>query len=161
MNTEQQFRIRDFKGPDLHAVLRLIHDTIDISYAKAYPPRAVRFFKEFHSEEKLLARHHAGTILLIEQDGEPVATGALVDDEIFAVFVHPRFQNRGYGRAMMRELEARAVHQGCEHSELSVSLPSLEFYQSLGYQVLEECSRDVGEGQRLAFWKARKALVPS
>ena len=155
----QDFVIRDFRPTDAGAVLRLIYDTIDISYAEAYPPRAVDFFKQFHSEDRLLNRHQEGTVLVIEQDGKPVATGALVEQEIFAVFVDPDHQHRGYGKALMQELEARAARQGCAHSELSVSLPSLKFYQSLGYQILEERSRDVGEGQHLDFWKARKALL--
>ncbi len=161
MSTQHQAEIRDFRPSDLARVVRLIHDTIDVSYAEAYPPRAVEFFKAFHSEEKLLGRHKAGTILVIEHRDKPVATGALVEAEILAVFVHPEFQNRGYGKGLMRELETRAANQGCSHSELSISLPSREFYQSLGYQFLEERSRDVGEGQRLDFWKARKTLVKS
>ncbi len=159
MNTIRKVNMRNFRPSDLDGVLQLIHDTIDVSYAEVYPPRAVQFFKQFHSKEKLLNRHHAGTILVIEQSGEAVATGALADGEIFAVFVHPEHQSRGYGKALMRELEDRAAKQGCEHSELSVSLPSRDFYQTLGYSIVEECSRDVGEGQRLDFWKARKSLT--
>jgi hypothetical protein len=43
--------------------------------------------------------------------------------------------------------------------ELSVSLPSRRFYENLGYELVEACSIDVGEGQRLDFWKARKMLA--
>jgi hypothetical protein len=59
----------------------------------------------------------------------------------------------------MHELEDRAKARGCTESELSVSLPSRGFYESLGYQMLEEGSIDVGEGQHLDFWKARKSLT--
>jgi hypothetical protein len=59
----------------------------------------------------------------------------------------------------MRELEDRPKARGCTDSELSVSLRSRGFYESLGYQMVEEGSIDVGEGQHLDFWKARKSLT--
>ena len=59
----------------------------------------------------------------------------------------------------MRELENEAKARGCTESELSVSLPSRGFYEGLGYEMLEECLIDVGEGQHLDFWKARKPLT--
>ena len=60
----------------------------------------------------------------------------------------------------MQRLEDQARAEGVVESELSVSLPSLKFYQRLGYEIVEERSRDLGEGQRLDFWAARKTLTP-
>ena len=37
--------------------------------------------------------------------------------------------------------------------------PQKGFCESLDYKIIEEKSRDVGEGQRLDFWKAVKALL--
>ena len=152
-------KIRRFRKPDLGPLRQLIHATIDLSYAEVYPPRAVAFFKTFHSKEKILARSAAGTVLVIEEEGGLTATGSLVEGEIFAVFVHPRFQQGGRGKALMLALEDEARAQGVTESELSVSLPSLPFYRGLGYEIVEERSRDVGEGQWLDFWKAKKRLV--
>ena len=42
--------------------------------SRVYPPRAVRFFKEFHSEAKILERHRQGAILVVEQEGTIIAT---------------------------------------------------------------------------------------
>ncbi|MCG8695352.1 MAG: GNAT family N-acetyltransferase [Minwuiales bacterium] len=153
--------IRKFQESDIGPLQRLIHDTIDISYAEVYPPRAVEFFKEFHAEDKILARSRAGTILVVEEDGELVGTGSIVDGEIFAVFVHPKCQSGGRGKALMQRLEDQARAEGVVESELSVSLPSLKFYQRLGYEIVEERSRDLGEGQRLDFWAAKKTLTPT
>jgi GNAT superfamily N-acetyltransferase len=151
--------IREFRESDLIPVQRLIHQTIDVCYSGVYPPRAVQFFKKFHSEEKIMERHRQGKILLIEQDGNVIATGTIVGSDIFGVFVHPEFQHRGYGGGLMRELENRAKARGCTELELSVSLPSREFYEGLGYEMLEKCSIDVGQGQHLDFWKARKPMA--
>jgi GNAT superfamily N-acetyltransferase len=152
-------RIREFQESDLVPVGRLIHQTIDVCYSGIYPSRALQFFKEFHSQQNIIVRHRKGEILVVEQDGNVIATGAIVGDEIFGVFVHPEFQHHGHGGALMRESENRAKARGCTESELSVSLPSRGFYESLGYEMLEECSIDVGEGQHLDFWKAMKPLT--
>ena len=152
-------KIRKFIKSDLVPVQRLIHQTIDVCYSGIYPPRAVQFFKKFHSEKKIMERHRQGDILVTEQDGSVVATGAIVGRDIFGVFVHPEFQHHGHGAALMRELENRARSKGCSELELSVSLPSRWFYEGLGYKMIEECSIDMGEGERLYFWKARKPLT--
>jgi N-acetylglutamate synthase-like GNAT family acetyltransferase len=141
--------------------VRLISETIEISYAEVYPPRAVQFFKDFHSKRKVADRSKIGTTLVVEEDGKLVATGSLVGGEILAVFVHPRLQKGGRGKALMRALENEARASGVTEIGLSISLPSKRFYASLGYRVVEEISRDVGEGQRLDFWKAVKQLPAS
>ena len=160
MSTPAQTRVRRFRDADVGVLRKLICETIDVSYARVYPPRAVAFFKTFHAEEKILDRGRRGTVLVAEKDGEIVATGSLVDGEIFAVFVHPDHQQAGLGKALMRALEEQAMASGVAQSELSVSLPSKRFYESLGYEIVEDRSRDLGEGQRLDFWKARKRLMP-
>ena len=163
MSGRSERKIRTFLRSDLGPLRALIEETIHESYGAIYPPRAVQFFKSFHSEEKILERARSGTVLVIEEDDQLTATGSIVDHEIFAVFVRPRSQNGGRGKALMQALEAEAKKRGIEEAELSVSLPSKAFYRNLGYVIGEERSKDVGEGQQLVFWKARKRLrsVPS
>ena len=161
MRTPDDVSIRRFREPDLCQLVRLISETIGISYAEVYPPRAVQFFKDFHSEEKIADRGKTGTTLVVEEDGELVATGSLVGGEILAVFVHPRLQKGGRGKALMKALENEARANGVTEIGLNGSLPSKRFYESLGYKIVEERSRDVGEGQRLDFWKAAKQLSNS
>ena len=161
MSHSDDVSIRRFRKPDLCQLVRLISETIGISYAEVYPPRAVQFFKDFHSEKKIADRSKTGTTLVVEEDGKLVATGSLVDGEILAVFVHPRLQKGGRGKALMKALENEARASGVTEIGLSISLPSRRFYESLGYKVVEEKSRDLGEGRRLDFWKAVKHLHKS
>ena len=151
--------IRLFEESDAAALRRLICETIDVSYALVYPPKALDFFKAFHAEEKIRERAKRGTVLIAEADGTLIATGSLLDGEIFAVFVHPKRQGAGLGKALMEHLEEDARAAGVTESVLSVSLPSKRFYEGLGYEIVEERSRDLGDGQRLDFWKAKKRLV--
>src|SRR5207244_3812103 len=103
MSHSDDVSIRRFQESDLCQLVRLISETIGISYAEVYPPRAVQFFKDFHSEKKIADRSKTGTTLVIEEDGELMATGSLVGGEILAVFVHPRLQKGSRVYALMRE----------------------------------------------------------
>ena len=161
MSHSDDVSIRRLRERDLSQLMRLISEAIAISYAEVYPPRAVQFLKNFHSEKRIADRSKTGTTLVVEEDGELVATGSLVHGEILAVFVHPRLQKGGRGKALMKALENEARASGVTEIGLSISLPSKSFYESLGYKVVEEISRDVGGGQRLGFWKAVKQLPKS
>lgn len=151
-------RIRGYRPEDLAAVYQLIHETIDVCYAGIYPPHAIVHFKQFHSVEGIAARAQKGTLLVVEKGGSVIATGACVHGEIYGVFVDPKAQRSGCGRALMRELEKAANSEGYTEIGLDISLPSRGFYEGLGYVVLEECAIDVGEGEPLRYWKAKKAL---
>ena len=98
MSHSDDVSIRRFLECDLCQLMRLISETIAISYAEVYPPRAVQFLKNFHSEKRIADRSKTGTTLVVEEDGELVATGSLVHGEILAVFVHPRLQKGGQER---------------------------------------------------------------
>ena len=83
----------------------------------------MQFLKDFHSETKFANRSKSGMTVVVDEDGELVATGSLVDGEILAVFVHPRLQNGGRGKAVMKALENEARTRGVTQIGLSVSLP--------------------------------------
>jgi GNAT superfamily N-acetyltransferase len=136
----------------------MICETIDESYSNVYPDRAVQFFKQFHSEDNILERSQVGEILIIEEDGIFVATGTLVENEILGVFVKADRQGKGYGKEIMNALENRAKTKGYSEITLSISLPSRNFYENLGYEILDERSIDVGENQYLYFWTGRKTI---
>lgn len=150
--------IRLFRKTDEDFLRRMICDTINASYAGVYPPRAVEFFKDYHSTAKIAERSTAGEVLVLERDGSILATGSLVDSEIIGVFVRPDCQRQNLGKTMMVELERRAKANGLSEVTLSVSLPSRKFYEYLGYEVLAERSLGVGEGQYLSYWPGKKAL---
>jgi len=151
-------KLRRSDSADVVPIQHLIHATIESSYAGVYPPRAVRHFKEFHSVGRIRERQAEGAVLVGEQDGQIVATGAIVGAEISGVFVRPEFQKRGIGGQVMDRLEGDAEHAGRDSVGLDVSLPSKGFYESRGYRLLESCSIDVGEGERLDYWTAEKWL---
>jgi GNAT superfamily N-acetyltransferase len=158
MSLTQWTTIREFGENDLIAVRDLIHRTIDYCYFRDYPVRAIEYFKEFHSENNILQRFKNGTILVAEQHGNIIGTGSIVGFEIFGVFVHPEFQHFGHGKELMWYLEDKARGKKCCELNLSVSLPSIRFYETLGYTMVKKCSIDIGDGQQLCYWMAKKTL---
>jgi GNAT superfamily N-acetyltransferase len=150
--------LRRFEPSDLSDVHRLICDTIDASYSGVYPPRAIDRFKGFHDLDAIARRATDGVVVVVEQDGEIVGTGSLVDDEIGGVFVSGASQGSGIGSMLMQELEGAARQRGHTAVRLYVSLPSRGFYEHLGYKVFDEGSLDVGAGEHLDYWQASKDL---
>jgi N-acetylglutamate synthase-like GNAT family acetyltransferase len=158
MKNQCSAHVRQFRLSDLSAVRELIHNTIDVSYCGFYPPRAIQFFKEIHSEKRILQRSREGEVLVVETDGRIIGTGSLSGKEILGVFIRHDLQHQGQGRALMRALEQKALAKDIRETELSISLPSRRFYENLGYEIIASRTIDVGEGQRLDYWQAKKTL---
>ena len=152
---------RAFEPSDLEAVRRLIHATIEASYTGVYPPRAVQFFKDHHTADRILERYAQGSVVVVWREGELVGTGAIRVDHIMAVFVHPGHQRHGIGTAVMDALEGAACAAGHHRVHLDVSLPSRLFHESLGYAPMESRFIDVGDDERLDYWTAEKSLDAS
>lgn len=150
--------IRVFHRSEIGRLHGMIQRTIDGSYPDYYPTRAIQFFKDYHSVSNIKKRVQSGDLLLLEKEGEIVATGSLAVDVISAVFVLPGFQGRGFGKEIMLELEARARKKGITEITLDVSLPARTFYENLSYEISVLQQIDVGEGQILHYWQAKKKL---
>jgi GNAT superfamily N-acetyltransferase len=57
------------------------------------------------------------------------------------VFVRPAYRQRGIGKALLARLAARCVEQGYARFEWAVldwNKPSIDFYRSIGAQVMDE-----------------------
>ena len=150
--------IRPFKSSDLKAVHKLIRLTVDTCYTPVYHPGVVEFFKSYHSQDKIRKRSRKGKMFVADQDGEIVGTGALVDNEIQGVFIHPDFQQRGIGKGIMAVLEREAKSRNFDEVTLDISIPARQFYRDLGYAVVQECSFRVATNVHLRYWTAVKSL---
>jgi GNAT superfamily N-acetyltransferase len=148
---------REMRHDEIGQVGSLIRSTIQTCYSGVYPRRAVDFFLKYHSDEAIEERAQRGVILVTELFGELAATGSLVENAIAGVFVKRVLQGKGFGRAIMDELERRAALAGFREATLSVSLPSRPFYEKRGY-VLISSRIDVGQGQELIYWKGQKDI---
>ncbi len=90
-------------------------------------------------------------VLMAEWDGEPAGyalyffnystfrgrPGIFLED----LFVRPQFRRKGIGKALLVHLAKIAVQEGCARFEWQVldwNTPSIEFYKSLGAEVMKE-----------------------
>lgn len=152
-------RIRIAGEGDAEAVLRLIIRTVDTSYSHVYSPRALAAFHRYHAPHRVADRIASGSVVVVEEAGEVVATGALVGSEVFAVFVSPDRQGEGLGAVVMDTLEERARAAGHARITLDSSLPATQFYVHRGYTLHDRASLDVGEGETLDYYPADKLLT--
>lgn len=155
----ENLSIRDFKSSDLPTIKALVDQTIDVCYVGVYPREAVQFFKDWHSNDRILADAEKGYTVVLEQDGQVIGTGTVVGNEIKRVFVGPAFQKRGLGRLIMQVLEDHAVSAGIGVVKLDASLPSKKFYDSLGCVMLEETFLEVENNKRLDYYRMEKRLT--
>jgi len=83
---------------------------------------------------------HGGEFLVVEVDGEVVATGGLVVDgnvgELFRIAVDPDHQRAGHGSGLLAALEDAARERGVERLILTTALrqdAAVDFYSDHGY----------------------------
>lgn len=109
------------------------------------------FFADLRDiETYFLAR--GGEFLLGFMGDKLVAMGAFLprsagEVEIMRMRVHPKWHRRGFGRAILRALEERAVLQGsvCAHVETTaIQIPAIQLYRKNGYS-------EIGRGTKLGF----------
>jgi len=133
--------VREAGEGDLDVVARLLEELHD-------PPTVVVDALAWRSMLSQLKR----TILIAEIDGEPAGTadlmvlpnltnGALPRANVENVAVAAWCRRRGVGRALMAEVERRAVEAGCYKIMLMSALHRTgahRFYQEIGYERVAE-----------------------
>lgn len=154
----EDLAIRRFRSSDLDAVHALVCETIDTSYAEVYPPRVIDFFHDYHDRKVVVSDAAVGHTLVVHAGETLVGTGTRIESTVRRVFVRADRQRRGIGQTVMAELEAEALAAGIERLDLSASLPALEFYLRLGYEVTSEEDHEVAPGQHLEYYEMAKNL---
>ncbi len=158
MSKRPNISVRRFKPSDLDIVKSLIQRTIDACYSDVYCKEAVQFFKDWHCDDRILNEAKKWYTVVLEKNGQIIATGTIVGDEIRRVFVEPAFQRQGFGKVIMHKLQAKALALRIHLVRLDASIPSKRFYDSLGYVTLEETFLEVENHKRLDFYKMQKTL---
>ncbi len=139
-------KIRRATVDDIHLILEFIRDLAE--YERA-PEEAVA------TPEDLRRDGFSGEprfyVEIAEWDGEPAGfalwffnystwqgkPGLYLED----LFVRPQFRKKGIGKALLAYLAKVAVEKGCGRYQWQVldwNTPALEFYKSLGAQVMQE-----------------------
>jgi GNAT superfamily N-acetyltransferase len=154
----QDIQTRLFYNKDLPATYRLIQNTIDVSYKKVYPVEAIEFFRNHHCAENIVNDAANGYTIVAERNNEILGTGTLSGAYVRRVFVDPLYQRRGIGKQITRELERKASSEKIVMLDLSSSLVSRLFWESMGFLVQKEDYLPLHNGQKLHYYKMSKTL---
>ena len=131
---------------NLEQVYELVQETIQVVYPKYYLPEIVEMFSEYHCKEHVLQDILARNTYILFQGDTLVGTGTIQENHITRVYVLPRFQGKGCGTYIMKQLEER-IRKNYDTVDIDASLPACRLYQRLGYATVDhgiwECKNGV------------------
>lgn len=80
--------------------------------------------------------------------------------KIHKLYALPEVQGRGYGKALIREVESIARSYGQKTLRLDVNYQNkaIGFYEYLGFEKIERCNTDIGNGYLMEDWIMEKGL---
>ncbi|MCR5803108.1 MAG: GNAT family N-acetyltransferase [Clostridia bacterium] len=135
---------------DLETVRSITQTTIKEIYPKYYPAGAVDFFIRHHSDDRIASDIKKGRVYILTDEGQKVGTVTIEDNHIFRLFVLPKYQGKGYGRALMDHAEKKAF-ENSDTIVLDSSLPAKKIYMKRGFKETEYHVIDTGNGDFLCY----------
>lgn len=166
MSETDKYLIRTACEADAESIISVHQKAVHVTAASFYNESIVKdwsplsFERAIHMREKLRDNPENTIILVIESDSVVAGFGEIAPqfEELRAVYVSPEFSRRGFGAALLRELENRARQAGLKKLWLDSSLNAQEFYRSNGYQVDGPGTHKLNSGQVMACIKMSKTL---
>ncbi|MBC7263663.1 MAG: GNAT family N-acetyltransferase [Chloroflexi bacterium] len=121
-------RIRDFRLEDCEAIVEILKANLQYGDPESEGPEAMRRVQECQ----------AAVFLVAEEDGKPVGMSRGVYDGskalIHIVSVHPDYQRRGIGTALVRETARRFKERGATSLMVTVPGDNLEFWKKMSFR---------------------------
>lgn len=127
--------IRPFADEDLGEVL-------DVWYEASLVAHSFLSEEFLATERREVAEHWLplAETMVYEHDGRVIGFLALIGNEVGAIFVHPRCQGRGFGRALMDR--AWSIRPFLELNVLEANAIGRRFYETYGFKLID---RHIGE----------------
>ena len=151
------FQIRTFIQKELQPVKNLIHHTVSECYPTIFPNEVVQFFIDYHSDKEILRRAGSGIVIVLILDSSIRATGFLDGEELGGVYVHPDFQGRGFGKAIVEYLVAEAREQSQKYIHLDSTPLAKPMYEKLGFKLVAPAVEMIGNVE-LHYYKMERYL---
>ncbi|MDV7141594.1 GNAT family N-acetyltransferase [Tropicimonas sp. TH_r6] len=134
-------RLREARAQEAEAetISRLISTTLFRSNAADYPMTVLERVAEAHAPSHVLDYLARRDVLVAETEaGEIVGTVAAEAEWLKSFFVHPDWQGRGIGRALLEAALARMTARDIATAWLEASLTGVDFYQTAGFTPMRE-----------------------
>jgi GNAT superfamily N-acetyltransferase len=155
---EYFMEIIEYEEGCFEKVYDAVHNTIEKIYPKYYPRNAVDFFHKHHSKENMQKKLPDEFTRIIIENGMVIGTGSVKDNEIGRVFILPEYQNKGYGKILLKELENKVIQSNYKEITLSSSLGAVFFYKNCGYKYCDYKIIQVDGGENLCYLEMVKEV---
>ena len=150
--------IIEYKENYFEEIYNVVHNTIEKIYPKYYPRKAVDFFHTHHSKENMLEKLQYEFTKIIIKGKIIIGTGSVKDNEIGRFFILPEYQNKGYGKILLKELEDKIIQNNYESITLASSLGAVFFYKNCGYKYNDYKIIPVEDGENLCYLEMIKEI---
>lgn len=135
---------------DKDIVREITRTTIKTIYPRYYPAGAVQFFLAHHSDEHIMADISDGRVYVLYEDGEPVGTVTISDNNINRLFVLPEYQHKGYGKTLL-DFAEKKILESYECVQIDASFPAKRIYLKRGYKEIEYNIIEADNGDCLCY----------
>lgn len=161
MNANEIF-LRPAKETDAW-VLSAIH----IAAIKALPTTfythqellAWRNYREKPDGSNILKRMKLETFWVAVESDNTIGFASYIVDELITLYVHPYYQNRGIGRALVEHFCQKATQQGVDKVVTTASLYAEGFYLRLGFNAIKKAPHQLRVGIVVPVTKMSKELT--
>jgi GNAT superfamily N-acetyltransferase len=120
----------------LTTVHEIVQTTIHAVYLHYYPSGAIEFFNAHHNKEAIRIDILDGRVYLLYEKNLAAGTVTVEGNVINRLFVLPKYQGQGFGRALMDFSEEMVLRKN-DSVELAASLPSQDMYERRGYRPIK------------------------
>jgi GNAT superfamily N-acetyltransferase len=139
-------------------VYNIVHKTIEEIYPKYYPKKVVEYFHNHHSIENMKCKLPEEYTKIILLNRKVIGTGSCNKNDIGRFFILPEFQNKGYGKKLLVELELEIKQNNYENITLASSLGAVYFYTKCGYKYSNYKIIEVEDDQFLCYLEMKKEI---
>ena len=125
-------KIRLADRTESDTVFRIRGEAIKAAYPHYYPQGAVAWFLSPDNRGHIADDVDNGKVYVLETAAGIVGTVTVDGDELKRLFVLPREQGKGYGRALVVFAE-KIIFAGHDRVLVDAALSARKFYEKLGY----------------------------
>jgi len=150
--------IINYKEIYFNNVFDVVHKTIEEIYPKYYPRKAVDYFHNLHSKKNMLEKLPKEYTKIIMENGKVIGTGSANKNDIGRFFILPEYQNKGYGKLLLKELEAEIIRKNYKIITLASSLGAVFFYKSCGFKYHDYKIIEVENNENLCYLEMTKEI---
>ena len=130
-------KIIEYNEKYFDGVCEVVRKSVEKTYSKYYTKEVVDFVLAHHSKENMREQLPKEITLLLSENGKIVGTASLCNNYLLRFFILYEYQNKGFGKILLQELESKLDRNKFKQITLSSSLGAFEFYKKYGYEILE------------------------